>query len=371
MLVRHFLLRIFACVLLLIARDTASGQTTDSPQKNSAFVLLTNDRVLVGSAELRGSQYLISREDGDEIYLPAMRVRKIGKSLEDLYHFQLADAQERGMGRWIEVGHWALELGLIAQAESQVRLVLARYPDHPEVQSLKSHLEHVRNLPPDVSVGIGGIDVQQAGFQSPMSSQEPLDAVAAERLDMFASQVQPVLVTLCRRCHQDGDLAGRNRANAWAIDFVAGGRGISSDDSTANLIATDHWMAKQSDPKSFLLMATSAHGGLSEPPVSPRHRDAIAWITHFCQTQTVGSEIETSISPDPTAQSDSVAHGTDAPLQVASVPPELASINVDTPSTAISQGTSVESSDIDNTSRIPRRVAPVANPHDPDIFNRM
>jgi hypothetical protein len=371
MLARPFLLRTFACVLLLIAGDTASGQTTDSTQKDSAFVLLTNDRVLVGNVERRGSQYFISREDGDEIYLPAMRVRKIGKSLDDLYHFQLADAQERGMGRWIEVGHWALEQGLITQAENQVRLVMERYPDHPEVQSLKSHFEHVRNLPPDASVGIGGINVQQAGFQSPMSSEDPVEVVAAERLEMFASQVQPVLVNLCRRCHQDGDLAGGNRANAWAIDFVAGGRGISSDGSTANLIATDHWMAKQSDPKSFLLMATSAHGGLSEPPILPRHRDAIAWLEHFCQSRAAGSGDEGSTQRDTSSELNPVVHGTDAPLQIASVPPELASINVDTPSTTRSQGTSVESPNNNDTSRIPRRVAPVTNPHDPDIFNRM
>jgi hypothetical protein len=367
MLARPPMIRIFCCFLLLVTISTADGQTTDLPQKGRSLVLLTNDRILAGNVELRGSQYFISREDGDEIYLPVMRVRKIGKSLEDLYQFQLADAQERGMARWIEIGHWALEMGLIAQAESQVRLVQKRYPDHPEVIRLQSHLEHVRELPQGRSGGVGGIDVQQASFNSPTSSDDPAEAVSAERLEMFASRVQPVLVNLCRRCHQTGDLAGRNRDNAWAIDFVAGGRGIGSEDSTNNLIATDAWMARQSDLKSFLLMATSAHGGLTQPPISPRHREAVAWIAHFCETR---SDEPTSTFVDPTIGTDQASVSYTAPLQVASVPPELASISVDTPSTLTTEDSPSGLAHADDTPRTPRRVAPVSNPHDADIFNQ-
>jgi hypothetical protein len=400
----------FACVLMAlclvievssspraVGAGPSNGQAEDSP-----CVLLRNENVLFGVARQVGQFVIVETGQGGEIQLPRQEVLCWADSLRHLYRYRVDHRQSGDLSALLRDARWCLRYDLFDLAAKEIRGVWAIDPNNTEAGRIEDQLRRQSSAarrraavgpasgqsPSSRSAAsqsaASGLDpaftsvddtgrsespgpikiVAYSGPRVPGEPSEPgepgpvaklvsdslpddgLEAdieqtpvdVDLPTLRRFASQVQPMLLNRCGRCH---DAAIGNRGG-WKIELPPIGARSSARMTRENLSSALRYIDPLDPEQSLLLSkATTAHGG-GESPLQVRDAKAIEalrrwlWIAaaSIGSMEPVGGELE---SMEITEQVFSEEMPQDRSGSMPAGP-----------------------------SRLPR----VANPFDPDLFNR-
>ena len=269
-------------------------------------MLLRNENVLFGVARQVGQFVIVETGQGGEIQLPRQEVLCWADSLRHLYRYRVDHRQPGDLSALLRDARWCLRYDLYELAAKEIRGVWAIDPNNAEASLIEDQLRRQASasrkpassgpesdeLDPPLAAAVDesaeteaagpikivaysgqdekGQPVRGAELISDSLTSDELAADARETpvevdlptLRRFASQVQPLLINRCGRCHDAaiGDRAG------WKIELPPIGS-RSSARMTRENVATALRYVDPVDPAQSLLFskATSAHGGGESP----------------------------------------------------------------------------------------------------------
>jgi hypothetical protein len=367
-------------------------------------VLLRNENVLFGVARQVGQFVIVETGQGGEIQLPRQEVLCWADSLRHLYRYRVDHRQSGDLSAMLRDARWCLRYDLYDLAAKEIRAVWAIDPSNAEARLIEDQLRR-QSSASRRTASIGSASSQSTSSQptsspstpSPSASssessrlgpaytdadnighsetsgpikivaysgpgeevqQDPVarltpdplpgDEIADVRetpievdlptLRRFASHVQPMLINRCGRCH-DAAIGDRD---GWKIELPPIGARSSARMTRENL-ASALLYVDPLDPEQSLLLckATAAHGG-GESPLQVHDAKAVdalkGWL--WIAAASLGSK----------------------------EPRGHALESLETAEHAFSDETLQDHSG--NMPAGPSRLPRVANPFDPDLFNR-
>jgi len=346
-----------AMLLLLIApaAPVAAQRLKLSVKQHHHCLLLTNGNVLFGDAHQLGEFVIVRTGPDDELRLRRSEVACWAKSLADLYQYRLDHRGKDNLESHLTDARWCMQYELFDQAAVEIEAAKAISPNHRSVRLLEQQLQRERE-PAKRSIG----SVSTTNF---VQDANPNDIGQANRIDPmtlrgFASQVQPMLINRCGRCHDQ-------RSNLdWRLTVPAPGTRATSPITRSNLAASLRFIDSDHPGESVLLIkATSPHGG-TDTPLSARNAKAIdafkRWLMHTSKSVRQQRFGQTKRKPNPDRKvASSADRSSESGSMVATV-----SFTSDVPAGP----TTPVGSPIDSDQ--PKRLPSIANPFDPSLFNR-
>jgi hypothetical protein len=349
---------IFASVKLVSAQQelrdpVAAAPTVDLPPDTQGCVLLQNDNVLFGSASQLGDFVIVRRGQGNEIRLPRKDVACWADSVRNLYRYRVDHRPKQNVGALVKDARWCLRYDLNDLAELDLRSALQLDRRHPEALRLQRQLERrISPTPTTVSYSSTPLVVKQAGYRN-----DPPDLSGADLhvLASFARDIQPMLANRCGTCHS------HTSSRDWKLTTHSGGARVSARTTRENLSATMRFIDRgQPESSELWVKAVTPHGG-APAALDLRRQKA---MTAF--QQWLGSLTGSYGDSVPRPPMDSVprppkdrgpTHAEPAFEQQPPIDDEGAS------------GTRMKLRRVTDP-HTPARLPRVANPFDPDLFNR-
>ncbi len=332
-----------------------AGEPTDPPRP---CVLLTNDNVLYGDAKQLGEWVVVRNGDGNESRLPRQNVACWAGSIRDLYRYRVDRRRPGNLQDLINDARWCLDYDLLEEARSLAREIRLIDPENALIRLLEKRIEH--RISPHTTSNETIPSIQTASHMEDDESFESESlSVGIVELKMFAGQVQPLLVNRCGGCHSDPS------AREWSLTLPAHGVRPSSRMTRENLQRSLAFLDASSPEQSPLLRkAMSPHGGV-DAPLEPSDVRAVEVLQYWIRRTT------TKISGEQQPMIDS---------RTSSQPPTqpVLDSSLDSTSTVTAESLdaiSFQTSPVglpSNGSKVPQvaRLPKVANPFDPEIFNR-
>ena len=322
------------------------------PKHTRPCVLLENDNVLFGAAKQVGEFVIVQSGYGGEVKLPRKSVVCWSSSLQDLYQYRVDHRNEGLLAHHIRDANWCLNNDLHELAAKELSTIKRISSNHPSIPGLEKRISLASKAPvapPSLVIkqpapAVMGDPVDSGADLSGTESSPP-SAADLLTLRRFASHVQPMLVNLCGNCHSQ-----TNDAVSFHLNLPPPGSRASSQMTRENLVATMAFIDQSKpDLSDLLTKATSAHGGV-DAPLSMRNAKAIyslrSWLLLVSNAQTA-NKIQ-QVSHESSSKSDEIPFIAERPA-----------IN-ETP----------VSKPILPASDVPSRLPQVANPFDPELFNR-
>lgn len=312
-------------------------------------VLLKNDNVLFGQAEQVGEFVIVRAREGSEVQLARKDVACWAGSIRHLYQYRVDHRRDGDIEAHLRDARWCLQYGLNDLAATEVQAIKKHDPDNILAIAIERRLERMteRPAPAEQTSESTASVIQTAGFTDSEDDSESVDLPTLRR---FASQVQPMLLNRCGRCH------GQNSARAWRMHVPLGGVRASARMTRQNLISLlnyiDRSILGESD---FLAMATTAHGG-GAAPLDARSIKAVQALQQWLASAQRGRPADDGQTAD-----DGQATDQSDPSVASPADPQFAQhgrVTITDPAPAVA--------DDDQPVRLPT----VANPFDPDLFNR-
>jgi hypothetical protein len=332
------LFRLLLCGLVALA-PLAARAAPDGPNSGKVLIL-DNERTIEGDVERFGDRYRVCCGGGTS-WVPAERVLRVCANKEEAFAFlrrraNLNDPDERlRLARWCHLG------GLPEQALAEVKAAVALRPEHDESRRLLHYLEQ----PARPSAGAAS---PPAPAVSPLD--RPVVELSADALGQFATQVQPILMNACARCH----VAGTGGAFRLQRTYAAGwtNRRITQQNLAAVLAQLN---LRQPERSKLLVKAVSAHGPTGEAPLRGRQAEAFKALDDW---------VKLTLSNNP-----SLAERLAAPAPVApAVKREPAPVRSDVPVVPSATPAAETPRPTPMTPAPARRTDP-ADDYDPDQFN--
>ncbi len=342
--------------LLCVANETDSptvANASSRPSVSRPCVLLANGNVLFGTAKQQGEWILILNGEDNVSQLPRQQVVCWAPSIEDLYQYRVDRRIAGDLSALARDAQWCLDYELYSQAASLIREIWAIDPDSKLAQSLEKQIRNRTAGPEEPTVTIPSVQTT-----SHTVSDVPAALNLAE-LKVFASQVQPMLANRCGSCHSDPS------DREWSLHLPPHGARPSSRMTRENWQRSIKMIDANAPDQSLLLTkAVSSHGGV-ESPLDARDAKAIASLRLWIQRTAASilaspnedSSIDSILPPPvvlPGAFADS-SMNSDRGFGTLAEPPK-----------DLSNKTPVPTKSPIGASRLPQ----VANPFDPEIFNR-
>jgi hypothetical protein len=332
---------LFLCAPCLVCLAGETGSPPVAIASSRPCVLLNNGNVIYGIARQQGEWILIENGEGNESRLPRQSVACWAASIEDLYQYQVDHRPSSDADSLVREAQWCVDHELYKQASDLLVAVQNIDPGNGLARLLDKQIRLRTADPEALSVPIPSI--QTASHAEP----KELAAVNLADLKSFASQVQPMLANRCGSCHSDPS------DREWSLLLPPRGARPSSRMTRENLQRCIEMVDSESPGESILFTkAVTAHGGAAAP-LDARDATAIeslrAWV-HRVATSMV------------TSSNDASNNTKDAPTSL-----DTDSFD-DTPdaTSTHSEEDSGQAHQLPSISRLPQ----VANPFDPEIFNR-
>ena len=317
---------------------------TWQPDTWQPCVLLRNDNVLFGSATQQGDYVIVQRGHGNEIRLPRGDVACWAGSIRNLYQYRADHRPKGNLAALIKDAHWCLRYDLLDLAEADIRAALQLDPGQPEAKRLQRQLD--RRLSPNrssVSYANTPPVVQPAGYSDDLPDLSGADLAA---LASFAGEIQPMLINRCGNCHS------HTSPRLWKLTTPSAGGRVSARTARENLSAAMKFVDRQQPERSELwVKAVMPHGG-APAALDPRRQKA---MTAFQQWLGMLGGPYTDTVPTPPPDHTGWAG---EPLE--------AQPTVDDEAASETWTNRRPPTDRDAPARLPQ----VANPFDPDLFNR-
>ncbi|MGI9472835.1 MAG: hypothetical protein ACR2NZ_14950 [Rubripirellula sp.] len=377
------------------ATNPGSSQSQDATQDQSErpCVLLKNDNVLFGEAEQVGEFVVIRTGQAGEIRLSRSDVACWADSLRNLYRFRVDHRTNGDVLTHLSDARWCLRYDLYDLAAAELRLVRQFDSDNQQADSIEQQLRR-QVAPAPKATSVAGESssepsktmVAPVSFDGERPASDPVDPTTLRR---FASHVQPMLINRCGSCHQR---SMQSEENAWALSLPSPGSRASSEMTRTNLASSIEYLDVDVPEASLLLIkATEPHGGAAAP-LNARNAKAIWSFQQWILTATsamarakdrrrIAGRSADSRPPERDGRVDGsepkndrrdgnaghrdAGHGDDGSA--------VSNASVDEPSSsdAFVEQRETMTLRVDATSPSePRRLPQVANPFDPDLFNR-
>ncbi len=329
-------------------------------QQPKPCVLLHNDNVLFGVASQEGEYVVVRRGPDNQIRLPRQQVACWAASLRDLYRYRQDHRRDGDPAAHLRDARWCIRYDLFDLAAEEIRAVFAVDPANETAIRLQRQLQRI-SVPRPLKTKSTIVPTAAQNFREPDlasqstaittvgfdSGQDDLVGVDLAGLQRFAGNVQPMLINRCGRCH------AMSTGRAWRLLIPTGKTRPSSRMTRENLAATLRFVDRSSPEQSELYVkAITAHGGAGAP-LDPRHAKAAESLKTWLAT----------IGSSPAAES--VDFSADGP------PPPFASASPENLPTEPTPSLETWLNQRDQSrSHAPARLPQVANPFDPDLFNR-
>ena len=360
--------------------ETANPAASIVPQQSEdrPCVLLKNDNVLFGVAEQVGEFVVVRTGEAGEIQLSRSAVACWADSIRNLYRYRVDHRTNGDVTVHLRDARWCLRYDLFDLAAAELRLVRQIDPDNTQADSIEAQLRRQVAPPaqPSAATAAATVDSHSVGTQAEPVS-DPVDPATLRR---FASHIQPMLINRCGSCHQSTTLSSEN---GWAITLPARGSRASAEMTHANLASTLEFLDLDVPEASRLLLkATEAHGGVAAP-LNSRNAKAIRSFEYWILTATTAMARKrdhrrvASRKPTPEKfgpREIAERRGADEELRIDDLPAnahtnvgpgEAEAFVAERETMKLQVGSSGSQSD-----EGPRRLPEVANPFDPDLFNR-
>ncbi len=339
---------------LALAPVPLAAQTLRIRTPERPCVLLKNDNVLFGDAYQLGQFVLVRTAPDDELRLPRSEVACWAKSLADLYQYRLDQRSEDNLESHLRDARWCIEYELFDQAADQIQAAKVIAPDDPTVHLLEGQLRRHKETIGNFKQPAGS--VATTGFRQDLDQRDVVQAsqIDPAMLSLFASQVQPLLINRCGRCHD------QRSERRWQLLVPPSGTRATARMTRENLAAALRFVDRGNPQQSSLLiMATSPHGG-ENAPLNVRTATALDAFKRWLLFQP-GESTRRSPLRD-------VDRGGANPNDRTAVEPQSAvaptSFTAQLPAaSAMPIAASIESDQ-------PKRLPVVDNPLDPSLFNR-
>ncbi|MDG2224251.1 MAG: hypothetical protein P8L85_22915 [Rubripirellula sp.] len=346
----------------------------DSSPVPFGCVLLKNDHVLFGKARQLGEYVIVQSRQGGEIRLPREQVACWAPSIRNLYQFRVDHHRPGDLKTHLADANWCLRYDLFDLAAAELRAAYAIDATNPEAKRIEQQLDrrvsedrvsqiknHATAVTSETAVTPEVAPVQ---FESPVieSTSSPIEG---RTLQLFAAQIQPMLVNRCSNCHSHR-LADQTNVQ-WKIFAPPSGTRASAEFTRSNLEATLPYINKGNPANSPLLTyATTKHGG-GEAPLGLRNAKAVNGLQRW-----IGMTASI-LNAKEAAPADITQATTDKPASTLITAPEsslseLTSASAKRETEVVGATNQVEI--LDASSSGPARLPIVENPFDPDLFNR-
>jgi hypothetical protein len=326
------------------AAVTLKSRTGFADQLSKPCVLLRNDNVLFGQAQQVGEFVIVRTGQGSEMQLARKDVACWADSIRHLYQFRIDHRQKGDVGAHLRDARWCVRYDLYDLADTEIQAIKEIDPKNVQAMIIENQLRRLKTPRAKVEPipEMPSPVVQTSGFTDDGADSESVDLPTLRR---FASHVQPMLVNRCGRCH------GRDSKLQWTLDVPLGGARASSRMTRRNLAALLTYIERGVDGESdFLSKATTPHGG-GPAPLELRNAKAVDSLRQWL----LMAQHRISIPPTNRRGSDHNVKSVD-PL----ANPRFAQHNVP----------SGDAGPLSDAGDQPVRLPQVANPFDPDLFNR-
>lgn len=302
----RILIRLLALAFSLTMVASACAQVIES-----GYVLLNNDRCLMGRIELVGDRYLVQKTAGNQVVIPRDQVQFVGNSRQELYRFKLNRLPLHPRpGDHFQLAQWCNSVQLLAEAGQHYLKVTQTHPPatSPAVKRLGIEIKEAMLQQPEFRSHLGMAPLTRTATASTQSSSnlshspsvQPASSLSNALLsnkvqNRFSEQIQHVLTNRCgaASCH------GQAASNPLRLLDVASMH--AARDTDANLrsvLPYINHVAGDSVHPPLLDYAIRPHGGSSVPAIDPREavliEALVGWI-QFVQNPVTTAEATSSL----------------------------------------------------------------------------
>ena len=354
------ILFLFLALLAFTGTADEPRQTSLSARSSGPCVLLRNQNVLFGKARQQGQEVIVTRDDGTEFKLPRQEVMCWANSVRDLHQYRV-DHRPKGNVRIHEDdARWCLKYGLNDLAAKEINTIYQLDPGNAVAIVLSNQLARALRpkalpdrdplRPKALAVADPGMaqqeiqpltknsthsKVQLASHAEPTKIDYPVDG---QELRWFARHAQPVFLNRCVRCHDSSS------DRKWKLSDPAIGSRPSTTMTNDNIVSTLRFVDRSQPLQSVIRSrATDGHGGI-RGTLGTRNGSALQgldnWLSNL-KADRAGSL--SKLKPSDAEFKPSASAAKSIPAGVKPIAKQAGSV---------------------------RRLPEVANPFDPEIFNR-
>lgn len=280
------------CSPLLWVSSAYSQGTNRAAEFHSGpgYVLLSNGEVIAGDIQAFDRDIEIKIDDTASVRSNYDRVSYIGKSIDELYLFQVNRITEWGYGDHLKIGRWCAQQKLFERAMPHYEYLKSEIPDAPEFKRFQAELKEAMLHDQGVQTALtaAGIPIEQKGDSA--TTEQPVQAppaaqtnksMQAVRVDtnlqeVFRRDIHPVLISSCARTACHGTFS-TNRLTLLDMSRVR-----AKDTVAQNLTAFTSYLNEtkgdaDSNPESHPIYqkAVGRHGNLMQSPLDvndPKHQ---------------------------------------------------------------------------------------------------
>jgi hypothetical protein len=310
-------------------------------------LILQGERILEGDIEKRDGLYVI-RRGASEISIPQKQALRLCADRQEAFNSikaraNLGDPDERlRLARWCHLNQFTEE------AQEEVKQALEMRPNHTDTKLFLKLVQH----------SLASAHAQSAKVTA--DKEPPLPPtidLSFETVTAFNSKVQPILMNTCVNCHSAG------RGGSFQLARVYdGGQRVSTQRNITAVLKQVNLDRPGSSP--LLIMAVSAHGNQSGPPIAGKQAPTYLAIVHW---------LETALADNPHLRERLAANGAAVnPRPLPETPPALQPTTGQTPMVVSQPLARVEPSALPlavTKTAAPLPAAPT-DPFDPVIFNQ-
>ena len=370
--------------VLLLACDSFPlvGQTP--PMEKTAngqepCVLLRNQNVLFGVATQQGSNVIIVRGDSSEIHMPRSKVLYWGNSLRDLYRYRTDQREHDNPNAHLEDARWCLRYGLYDLTARELLQVYRAEPNNESAKRVEQELRRritaaeqesqsrAKLASTDGVVGHPGITPSEVVTTSHSEPAKETAEFRPQMIHTFARDVQPILANRCGQCHNT------TTESSWTLHLPVRGSRPSARMTRDNLAATAPYINFDSPLMSELrIRAIDGHAGKFN---ALNTRNGVA-------LRAIDSWLEAAQPPGTALSRAKQAYAAEDSGPYPTTPPSIG-FNATTRESSSADAVGVERGEEDvaagnddptdpstSEARPAGRLPQVANPFDPEIFNR-
>lgn len=370
-----------ALLALLAAGVHGALARAESPGTSVRCILLRNGNVLEGQPIEEGDSITILLGEDQSLRLPANQVLCWAEDRLQLYRYRLEHRTQSDLFTHLEAARWCIREDLLEPAAAELEAAQAIGGGDPSIVQVQTLLRTVRQQAREKPQRA---EKQQARKKEATTEQpteteqhearnagsdrdDPAPAedssVTLARLSRstiadYASRVQPIMINRCGQagCHGGADALQTD----WRLSLPPSRqyRRLPAEMTRGNLRDLIRWIDQNRPQSSPLLKnASASHADMLDPPLGPADDEVLAeletWITSVAaelRDDEPHSEPQIAARPRGTSETpwtggfDSV-RGREQPRVTSPVTSE--------------------------SSPRPKRLPPVANPFDPQVFNRL
>lgn len=323
---------------------------------------------------------VISIGENQSLRLPASQVLCWADDRLQLYRYRLDHRTKSDLLTHLEAARWCIRENLLEPAAAELKAAQAIDAAHPRVAQVETMLQTIRQQAlekaseskspaetkgrPEQTRSPEGGAAKPEGEATTRSDVEPAErsATTLARLSKstiadYASRVQPILIN---RCGQAGCHGGRDAQQTdWRLTLPPSRhqRRLPAEMTRGNLRDLVHWIDRN-EPRSSPLLgkATERHAGMQDSPLGPADDDVLAELENWIAS--VAGELQ---EEKPSAQ-----------RRIAAIPPNIQG-EFAAPIRDPGRGEPLPDTNQMHVTESPRpkRLPPVTNPFDPQVFNRL